>query len=158
MPYTPEEIKQFEAKDKRINRAAMLKSLIEGLGASGNAYKSYVGDISDPVFRGKLKDAAEDFVDYIYGGTETPPTGENPAINKPKPYQGYTHSLPEPTREQVEILKQVIVKYYDTGYNGDSINVDRLKQAILTEFGKYPTNPASVDVIVDRIPLEAFTN
>jgi hypothetical protein len=157
MPYTPEEIKQFEAKDKRINRAAMLKSLIEGLGASSSAYQSYVSDITDRLFRAELMEAADDFVEYIYKDTN----GDKPKSANLEPdenvYSKPTDGVPKPTPEQDEILGDIIQKYYAQDPS-NAINEDKLKQAVITEFGKYPTNPASVDVVVDRIPIATITN
>jgi hypothetical protein len=150
MPYTPEEIRQFEAKDKRINKVAVIKSMLEGLGASGNAYRTYVSDLTDPEWRAKLMEAADDFVGYIYRDTVATTNNDNAETSA-------TDGLPVPTPEQIEVLENIIERYL-SDYLDVEVNEYKLKEAIITEFGKYPTNPASVDVVVDRIPIATITN
>lgn len=136
--YTKEEIAEFKAKDKRISKIAILKSLIEGFGESETL------DVQ------KMCKTADEFVQYIYNGLGSKTVGkvEEPFVDNVETME--TVELPTPNAIQSNIINEIMESYKSVGVPADR---DLLKAAIIKEFGKYPSNKSSVDKIMQVISV-----
>ena len=134
--YSREEIAGFEAKDLRISKIAILKSLIES-GGNGNAEVEENCKIVDK------------YVSYIYG--------VKPVVCSDKAVAGVdwkaeaeAKEVPIPTPENIKILNLIRDEYKKVN-GGAEILPGELLNKIWLARGKYPTKKSSVSLVLKLI-------
>lgn len=139
MSYTKEEIAGFEAKDLRISKLAITKSLID---------KLPLEDVYDET---KVTELADKYVDYIYG--------VKPAVCSSKVEAEVSWvvvakaiNIAIPNEVNVKILDVLMSKYK----NKFKANIAKstILCHIIKAHGKYPTNTKSVELILKQIKTE----
>jgi hypothetical protein len=137
--YSKEEIVEFKAKDLRISKLAIVKSLIEKL------------PLEDIYEVEKVKELAEKYIDYVYEersakrgqvasvGDETKqtPDWEQIAVGL---------NLAIPTSQNVKILDCVCDEYKKA--NKASANPKDVLTCCIEKFGTYPTKSSSAEKVV----------
>lgn len=148
MAYTKDEIKKFEEKDKRINRVAICKSLIE----SKTFTKEEILNETDKIFG-----VAECFVEYVYNG-----------LTMDKPKQEVQYDYPDwiqyaqvdnftvPTQEQIKILDVLWAEYKTVCPEQELLNMkpEKLLSNLLKEFSAYPSKQNSISIVLRKIKLK----
>ena len=134
--YSKEEIKGFEAKDLRINRVALLKSLIE----SG---RNSVNEIAEN------KEIAEQYVGYIYNGVTGigVDTGKDESINWVDLALELNLAIPNGTN--VKVLNALWDEYKNIAKA--SAKPAALLIHIIDKFGKFPSKPDSIELVLDSL-------
>jgi len=134
--YTKEEIKAFEQKDLRIARESILKPLIERL------------DLEDVENVQKVTEICEKYINYVYNGVN----GSNVVtIQDDIDWEGIAKglNLAEPNGTNIKILN-LIVDEYNKSHKASANPADILS-TISNQFGKYPTNKASVPQVLETL-------
>ena len=144
--YSPEEIKGFQEKDLRINRVAVIKSLIESGRNSANEVEENCMIV-------------EQYVKFIYNVIET----KEQTKNGTKPFE---YVKPDwvligtgtiPTQEEIKVLDLLWIEYRQLCSGKEqkvSLNPVLLCDLIIKVFGKYPTNKNSISKVLSKIKLE----
>lgn len=140
--YSEEEKQEFREKDKRINRVAILKSLIE----SG---KVVVNEVSENCF------LAEQYVEYIYNGLPCEKEIKEAKQEPKKEEIDWTDiakklSIPTLTIQNIKVLTAVISEYKKIN-SGAVIRPSELLDVVYRKFGKYPTSMSSVETILKTL-------
>lgn len=140
--YSPEEIAEFKAKELRIVREAMLKSLIEKL------------PLEDVYAVEKVTELAEKYVDYVYlerskEGHVSSVTG-NAKLNCGWAEVAEGLNLAIPDSQNIKILNLIIDEYKQANKASANPKADILTHIINT-FGTYPTNTKSVEKVVQSL-------
>jgi len=139
--YTKEEVAAFEAKDLRINKVAVIKSLIESGRNSANEVKENCMMV-------------EQYVKYIYEVPE-----ENGKLEKDTAKEvKWSDAIVQPTENEIKILDAIWSEYEKDCYNGIEMakyaSRHTLCKLIIDIFGKYPTNKNSISKVMKQIKLE----
>ena len=135
MAYSEKEIKAFEAKDLRINRVALLKSLIEsGRNTNENVEEN--------------KEIADKYVKYIYGLEVVCNDKKEAEIDWKS--EAESMGVPIPTPENIKILRLVMDEYKKVK-GGVKIAPNTLLNTIYKARNKYPTNVSSVSLVLKLI-------
>jgi hypothetical protein len=134
MAYTKEEIEGFEKKDKRINRVAVLKSLIESGRNSANEIKENC-------------EIADQYVIYIYKGLQNSEGKEKGSSSEPDwPEIAKELSLAIPNQINIKVL-DALWDEYKSIYKV-SANPAILLGFIWDTYYKYPTNKSSIQTVL----------
>ena len=137
--YSKDEIEAFNKKDLRINRTAILKSLIE----SGRNTADEVKENCE---------LANKYVDFIYNGVK-PTTVSSKAVAEvswEEVAKGLNITIPNEIN--VKVLNVLTDKYKTKFKVG--VNKATLLSHITKAHGKYPTNLNSVELILGLIKTE----
>jgi len=142
--YSPEEVAEFRAKDLRISRQAVLKSLIEKL------------PLEDIYEVNKVTKLAEKYVDYVYSTrNDSLNRGEVSSVtNDTKPEWEQIAkglNLATPDSQNIKMLDHIWDKHKPNMANKASANPDTILVHILNTFGKYPTKSESVEKVVKSL-------
>ena len=145
--YSKEEIKSFEAKDLRITKIAILKSLIES-GGNGNG---------DAEIEENCK-IIDKYVNYIYGvkpvvcsdevTSSVQTSVKSDTIDWKK--EAEAGEVPIPTPENIKILR-LVMDEYKQNVSVEGIKPSKLLAAIYITRGKYPINESSVPLVLKLI-------
>lgn len=130
--YTPEEIAEFKAKDLRITKMAIIKSLIE---------KNSLEEVNEVT---KICSVCEKYVDYIYNGIGGTKCEEK--TNKDEPdWKGIasTSGLPEPNEINIKLFNKV---FESTGSSPQDILIKTWGA-----YHSYPTSEKSVKKIIEKL-------
>lgn len=153
MAYTKEEIAAFDAKDKRINRVAICKSLIE----SKTFTKEEILNETEKIFA-----VAERFVTYVYNGVNN--DGKKEEIEEINTWVKVAQlkNLIVPTDIQQDILDKLWEEYKSVCPKQELKNLSRaaLLESILlmSSTGTYPSKDESIKVVLQRIKLASIIN
>lgn len=149
MSYTKEEVQKFEAKDKRISKLAILKSLIEKLPLE------VVYEVN------KICELTDKYVDFVYNGAKPVVCSDEVTSSVKTSVKSDTidwkkeaayGSVPVPTPENIKILRLVMDEYKQTVIGkGVEINPAALLSTIYKARGKYPTKCSSVPLVLKLI-------
>ena len=137
--YSKEEIEGFEKKDLRINRVAILKSLIE----SG---KVGVNEVKENC------ELAEQYVNFVYNGLQCKTETKQLISNALMVYWiqiARELNIPEPNETNIKILDILWVRYSKEFKL--SANPSILLGFIWDKWGKYPTTKESVETVLKHI-------
>lgn len=142
MNYSDAEVKEFKAKDFRISKLAIVKSLIEKL------------PLEDVYEVQKIKKLANKYVEYVYeergNGTKRGFVGSIADSTKPKWGQiAEGLNLAIPNSQNIKMLN-LVMDEYKKAYKA-SANPNDIITHIINKFGAYPTNPGSVKKIIDSL-------
>lgn len=137
--YSKEEIESFEKKDLRINRVAILKSLIE----SG---KVGVNEVLENC------QIAEQYVEFIYNGL--PCEKEKKQETKIKEIdweeEAKLMEVPIPTVQNIKVLTAIKAEFKKRS-GGVEICPNHLLDQVYKKFGKYPTSVSSVETVLKSL-------
>ena len=141
--YSKEEIKAFESKDLRINRCAILKSILENQMTMEEKSKHE-----------EICKLADKYVDYIYEGLSCDKKDE-PVVCSDKAVleinwkqEAESVNIPIPNSKNIEILLHILEEYKKNN-NGAEIRTDDLLHTVYRKYNKYPTNKASTSKILE---------
>ena len=137
--YTDKEIKSFEDKDRRINRCAMLKSLIENLS---------VEEVHETE---KVCELADKYVNWIYG-VKSPVCNSEAVAEVSWEEVAKEINITIPDKTNIKVLNILIDEYKNKFKVG--VNKAILLSHIIKAHGKYPTNTKSVELILKQIKTE----
>ena len=150
MAYSKEEVKAFAAKDLRISKLAIVKSLIEKLSEE---------DVNEVC---KVTDLAERYIDYVYEERrdkqerkETTKRGQVASVGDNTKHEPNWEqialglNLAIPNSQNIKILNQVADEYKKA--TKASANPKDILVHIINTFGKYPHNPESVSKVVESL-------
>ncbi len=135
--YSEKEIAGFEAKDLRISKIAILKSLIE----SGRNCNEIVEE---------NKEIADKYIDYLYG--VKPDVCNIKVVSTEIDWKSEAAlvDVPVPTTENIKILRLIMDEYKKA--NGEvEISPNNLLSKVYKAYGKYPTNKSSVNVVLGKL-------
>jgi len=140
--YSPKEIAEFKAKDLRITKLAILKSLIEKL----DLEKIY--DVQEVI------ELSEKYVGYVYKERSTK-GGDAECVEWEQIAIGLNLAIPN--SQNIKILNQVLDEYKKA--TKASANPKATKSAsyadilvhIINTFGKYPTKTESMSKVVKSL-------
>jgi len=152
--YNEQQIREFQRKDYRIVLQAVLKSVLEALGSSGNAYRTFINDLQKEEFRSQIKEICLDFAEWIYKASDKVVPAKSGNAEPP-----VSSVLPEPTPQQLKILKDTVQSYNeDLAGSGslERVDLELLKEAVLKQFGRYPTRPESIAKIKKAILVDSI--
>ena len=147
MSYSPEEIKGFQEKDLRINKVAVIKSLIESGRNSANEVEENCMIV-------------EQYVKFIYNVIET--KEQTKSGTNAKKVINYSlwdkvtkdNGLPIPNESEKKILNILWDEYKNKCSNGikpEDLHPVKLCGKIIKAFGKYPTSKNSISKVMKAI-------
>ena len=142
MAYTKDEVAEFKAKDLRISKLAIVKSLIE---------KLELGDVQEV---NEITELAEKYIDYVYekrsakrgqvgcvaDSTKHKPNWEQVAIGL---------NLAIPNSQNIKMLNHLADEYEKA--NKASANPKDILVHIMGTFGQYPTKTESVTKVLESL-------
>ena len=158
MAYSKGEIAGFEAKDLRITKIAVCKSLIEKLS---------VEEINDTE---KVFELADKYVDYIYGNVDKGiESGTVSDLSKKSDSSvercdfatiASMNKLPIPTEKEIVILTELYHEYKNLipKEQASEINSAGLCSEVIKAFGKYPSIKNSIEKVLSVVKLETILN
>ena len=142
--YSKEEVAEFKAKDLRISKLAIVKSLIEKL------------PLEEIYEVNKVEELVEKYIDYTYAkrkettkrgqvasvgdNTKLVPTWEQAAIGL---------NLATPNATNIKILNQIFDEYKTA--SKASANPADILACCIYKFGTYPTKSSSVEKVVKQL-------
>jgi len=132
--YTPKEVAEFRAKDLRITKLAILKSLIEKL----DLEKVY--DVQEVI------ELSEKYVGYVYKERSTK-GGDAECVEWEQIAIGLNLAIPN--SQNIKILNQVLDEYKKA--TKASANPKDILVHIINTFGKYPTKTESMSKVVKSL-------
>ena len=139
--YSSEEIAGFKAKDLRISKVAILKSLIE---------KCSEEDVHEVK---KIVELAEEYINYVYAERSTKRgsvgcvADSETTVNWVCLAEGLNFA--KPNTVNIKILNEVFNEYKQV--NKANANPSDILTHIFSRFGKYPNNLSSVKVILESL-------
>ena len=166
--YDKDDIARFEAKDYRISKMNCLNRATDLLIATGEVGTGRVF-VEDSAKR--ATEIADIFMDYLYSDSvPNVNTGDNCGCdcthNKDstnnhadKVDDKDTKSgkdYPVPTTAQVNVMVEIAKQFTDACEFNEKVDFDALTKAIYDEFGKYPANKNSINVVLGRINKKNF--
>ena len=140
MSYSKEEVAAFAAKDRRISKLAILKSLIEKLPLE------VVYEVN------KICELTDKYVDYVYNGVK--PVVCSDEVTSPNEIdwkkEAETVNVPIPTPENIKILC-LVMDEYKQNVSAEGVEPSWLLSTIHNDRGKYPTKKSSVPLVLKLI-------
>ena len=140
--YSSEEIAGFKAKDLRISKLAILKSLIE---------KCSEEDVHEVK---KIVELAEEYINYVYAERSTKrgsvgcvADSTKHSINWEQLAEGLNLAIPN--AGNVKILNQVMDEYKQA--HKASANPKEVLTCCIGKFGAYPAKSSSVEKVVRQL-------
>lgn len=140
MAYSKEEIAGFEAKDLRISKLAILKSLIEKL------------DMEVVCEVNKICELTDKYVDFVYNGVKPVVCSDEVTSTNEIDWmkEAETVSVPIPTPENIKILR-LVMDEYKQNVSAEGVEPGKLLSIIYKARGKYPTKVSSVPLVLKLI-------
>lgn len=137
MAYSDDDKKSFAAKDLRISKLAILKSLIEKLPAEEIYEESKVCSLADK------------YIDYVYSGVKPVVCSDEAVAKIDWKIVAESVSVPIPTTDNIKVFNLIIDEYKKESKMG--IAPDLLLKTIFKARGKYPTKKSSVLLVLELI-------
>jgi len=135
--YSKEEIKSFEAKDLRISKLAIIKSLIEKLDVE------VVNEVNEIIC------LADKYIDYVYSEKKEIKVNledeKEVEISWVQIAEGLNLAIPNAIN--IKMLDAVSDEYNKA--HKASINPSELLSYIMTKFGRYPSKQQNVDKVLE---------
>ena len=165
--YDKDDIARFEAKDYRISKMNCLNRATDLIIAMESALEGFSVDKCT----NRAIEIADIFMDYLYSDSvPNVNTGDNCGCdcthNKDstnnhadKVDDKDTKSgkdYPVPTTAQVNVMVEIAKQFTDACEFNEKVDFDALTKAIYDEFGKYPANKNSINVVLGRINKKNF--
>ena len=144
--YSKEDKVEFKAKDLRISKLAIVKSLIEKLPLEE------IYDVNE------VKELAEKYVDYVYEERkETTKRGQVASVGDNTKQIEWEQvaiglNLAIPNSQNIKILNQITDEYKKA--TKASANLKDILVHIMNTFGTYPTKTESVSKVVESLNLK----
>lgn len=136
----------WDLKDIRIIRQNALRRAVE-LAIAEKI--TPIADASILQILEKIKETAEIFVHYIWFGLPNGLVTNDMTENKPKTFENKYDLDMNP--QQKIVFEKIVGKYLDTI---PKINKTKLKELIITKFGKLPTVESSINTVLKKIKPE----
>lgn len=138
MSYTKEEIENFEKKDLRINRVALLKSLFE----SGILSWEELHEVE------AVSIVVEQYINYVYNGVKPTTCGSEAETEVNWEEVAKKFGVQIPTKQNIKILNLILD---ECKKNDRVIEPSTLMAHIINQFHKYPTSDKSVSVVLETL-------
>ncbi len=135
--YTPEQIAEFRAKDRRIVKQAILKQLI---------MKLDIEEVQEP--EKVVFPLADRYVNYVYEEKETKTNLEDKkevSISWVQIAEGLSLAIPDAIN--IKMLDMLSDEYNKA--HTASLNPSGLLRFIMTKFGRYPTKQQNADKVLE---------